>query len=160
MTGLPGLETALTFQAIEHLQRGDIRGLEAPRAPAPGTGDPYRIPLHPRAAARPDIVQAAFLRAYERIGQLDPHRPFGPWFLTSVLHDAIKAAARRGRFESLERVLEVTSVEYNVAIPAALFSFSPPPGTAVSTFTGGSGADVKRALFEGSGERVVPSNKH
>jgi len=28
-----------------------------------------------------------------------------------VLHDAIKAAARRGRFESLERVLEVTSAE-------------------------------------------------
>lgn len=127
MTGLPGLETALTFQAIEHLQRGDIRGLEA------------LVRLHQVRAIRTaylvtrerqlaqDIVQAAFLRAYERIGQLDPHRPFGPWFLTSVLHDAIKAAARRGRFESLERVLEVTSVEYNVAIPAALFSFGAPP---------------------------------
>ena len=93
-------------QAIEHLQRGDIRGLEA------------LVRLHQVRAIRTaylvtrelplaqDIVQAAFLRAYERIGQLDPHRPFGPWFLTSVLHDAIKAAARRGRFESLERVLE------------------------------------------------------
>ena len=82
-------------QAIEHLQRGDIRGLEA------------LVRLHQVRAIRTaylftrerqlaqDIVQAAFLRAYERIGQLDPHRPFGPWFLTSVLHDAIKAAARR-----------------------------------------------------------------
>ena len=80
-------------QAIEHLQRGDIRGLEA------------LVRLHQVRAIRTaylftrerqlaqDIVQAAFLRAYERIGQLDPHRPFGPWFLTSVLHDAIKAAA-------------------------------------------------------------------
>jgi RNA polymerase sigma-70 factor, ECF subfamily len=89
-------------QAIEHLKRGDIRGLEA------------LVRLHQVRAVRTaylitrelalaqDIVQAAFVRAYERIGQLDPHRPFGAWFVTIVLHDAMKAAARRSRFESLD----------------------------------------------------------
>ena len=101
MIALPGLETALTFQPIEHLQRGDIRGLEA------------LVRLHQVRAIRTaylvtrkrqlaqDIVQAAFLRAYERIGQLDPHRPLGPWFLTSVLHDAIKATASGAPLELL-----------------------------------------------------------
>src|SRR5262249_52595451 len=49
-----------------------------------------------------DIVQAAFLRAYERIAQFDPRRPFGPWFLRSVINDAIKAAARHERGLSLD----------------------------------------------------------
>jgi len=44
-----------------------------------------------------DIVQAAFLRAYERIGQFDAARPFGPWFLRSVVNDAVKAARRYER---------------------------------------------------------------
>lgn len=41
---------------------------------------------------------------------------------------------------------EVTSLEYNVAIPASTFHYTPPAGATVSTFTGGTGADVKRAL--------------
>ena len=53
---------------------------------------------------------------------------------------------------------EVTSVEYNVAIPATVFAFSPPPGMPVSTFSGGSGADVKRALFD-AGHPAAPPNK-
>ena len=49
-----------------------------------------------------DIVQAAFLRAYERIGQFDAGRPFGPWFLRSVVNDAIKAAIRDKRLVPFE----------------------------------------------------------
>lgn len=89
-------------EAIGHLRRGDIRALEV------------LVHLHQTRALRTaylvtrdlalaqDIVQSAFVRAYERIGQLDPRRPFGPWFCTSVLRDAIKAATRRGRHDSLE----------------------------------------------------------
>jgi len=29
-----------------------------------------------------DVVQAAFVKAYERIGQFEARRSFGPWFLT------------------------------------------------------------------------------
>jgi outer membrane lipoprotein-sorting protein len=41
---------------------------------------------------------------------------------------------------------EVTHVEYNVTIPDAIFSYAPPAGVSVSTFNGGTGADVKRAM--------------
>lgn len=93
-------------EAIARLQRGDIGGLESlVRA--------YQLPAV-RAAClitrdRPlaeDVVQAAFLRAYERIGQFDATRPFGPWFLRSVLNDAIKATTRRNRQVPLEHAAD------------------------------------------------------
>jgi MucB/RseB N-terminal domain len=52
---------------------------------------------------------------------------------------------------------EVTSVEFGVSMPDTLFSYSPPPGVHVSTFTGGDGADVKRALSSSSSQ--IPPNK-
>ncbi len=82
-------------EAIDRLKRGDIGGLEflvreyqvrAVRTAYLITRD---LPLSQ------DVVQAAFLKAYERIGPFDPERSFGPWFFTSVLHDAIKAARER-----------------------------------------------------------------
>ena len=89
-------------QAITRLKQGDLAGLEvlvrsyqlqAIRAASLITGD--------RSLAE-DIVQNAFLRAAERIGQFDAERPFGPWFLRSVVHDAIKAAQRQKRQVSLD----------------------------------------------------------
>ena len=50
-----------------------------------------------------DVVQAAFLRAYERIGQFDETRPFGPWFLRSVVNGAIDAARQLDRMISLDQ---------------------------------------------------------
>jgi hypothetical protein len=41
---------------------------------------------------------------------------------------------------------EVSRIEYNVALPDSTFDYTPPPGVSVRTFTGGNGADVKRAL--------------
>ncbi len=93
-------------EAIERLQRGDIGGLEflvreyqvrAVRTAYLITRD---LPLSQ------DVVQAAFLKAYERIGQFDPEQPFGPWFFTSVMHDAIKAARERDRQMSIEGIVE------------------------------------------------------
>lgn len=89
-------------KAITRLKSGDIGGLEclvrsyqvrAVRAAALITHD---------SALAEDIVQAAFIRAYERIHQFDETRPFGPWFLRSVVNDAVKAAARRRPVISLE----------------------------------------------------------
>lgn len=92
------------LHAVARLKRGDISGLEllvrvyqvrAVRAA-------YLI-VRDRHMAE-DIVQAAFVRAYERIHQFDSERPFGPWFLRGVVNDAIKAAGRRERlvpFESM-----------------------------------------------------------
>jgi outer membrane lipoprotein-sorting protein len=51
---------------------------------------------------------------------------------------------------------EVTSVEYNVAIPDATFAYTPPAGANVFNYSGGSGADVKKALAE---RGAMPSPK-
>jgi len=89
-------------EAIARLKRGDIGGLEAlvRQYQVQAVRAAYLV-TRDRALAE-DIVQAAFLRAYERIGQFDAGRPFGPWFLRSVVNDAVKAVARRERQVSLE----------------------------------------------------------
>ncbi len=89
-------------EAIARLKRGDIGGLETlvRQYQVRAVRTAYLI-TRDRALAE-DIVQAAFLRAYERIGQFDAGRPFGPWFLRSVVNDAVKAAARRKRLVPLE----------------------------------------------------------
>lgn len=91
-------------EAIEQLKRGECAGLEflvrlyqvrAVRAAYLVTRD--------RALAE-DVVQAAFLKVYQRIGQFDATREFGPWFFTSVVHDAVKAARARDRHASLDMI--------------------------------------------------------
>jgi RNA polymerase sigma-70 factor (ECF subfamily) len=109
-------------EAIELLQRGEIRGLEAlvRQHQVRAIRTAYLVVRD--AALAQDIVQAAFVRAYERIAQLDPARPFGPWFLTSVLHDALKAAARQGRTASLDTALD------GEGGPAGALAVDPEPG--------------------------------
>jgi RNA polymerase sigma-70 factor (ECF subfamily) len=89
-------------QAVARLKRGDIGGLEAlvRRYQVRAVRAAYLI-THDRAMAE-DIVQGAFVRAYERIEQFDTGRPFGPWFLRAVVNGAIKAMGHGGRHVSLE----------------------------------------------------------
>jgi RNA polymerase sigma-70 factor (ECF subfamily) len=89
-------------EAIVRMKHGDIGGLEAlvQRHQLPALRAAYLI-THDRSLAE-DVAQAAFLRAYERIDQFDATRPFGPWFLRSVVNDAVKATRRRGRNVALE----------------------------------------------------------
>jgi len=49
-----------------------------------------------------DVVQDAFLRAAAKIDQFDESRPFGAWFLRSVVNAATKAAKRQKRFIPLD----------------------------------------------------------
>jgi RNA polymerase sigma-70 factor (ECF subfamily) len=89
-------------EAITRLQRGDIVGLEAlVHAYQVRAVRAAFLIVRDRALAE-DLVQAAFLRVYARIGQFDSRRPFGPWFLRSVINYALKAAARRERSLSLD----------------------------------------------------------
>jgi len=90
--------------AIEHLRRGDIRGLESLVRTHQVRAIRSAYLVTRDVALAQDIVQAAFARAYERIAQLDPDRPFAPWFVTSVVNAAIRAAARRDRHVSLDEV--------------------------------------------------------
>ncbi|MGH2459126.1 MAG: RNA polymerase sigma factor [Chloroflexota bacterium] len=89
-------------EAIEQLQRGDVGGLEflVRQYQVRAIRTAYLVTRD--ASTAEDVVQTAFVKAYERISQFDRHRPFGPWFLRSVLHDAIKVAEKRHRLVSLD----------------------------------------------------------
>lgn len=89
-------------QAVTRLKQDDIGGLETlvRQYQVRAVHAAYLI-TRDRPLAE-DIVQSAFLRAYERISQFDDARPFGPWFLRSVINDATKAVVRRERQVSLD----------------------------------------------------------
>lgn len=89
-------------QAIARLKRGDLAGLEVlvRRYQVQAVHAAYLV-VHERTLAE-DVVQAAFLHAAEKIGQFDEARPFGPWFLRSVIHAAVKAAHRQQQLVSLD----------------------------------------------------------
>jgi RNA polymerase sigma-70 factor (ECF subfamily) len=98
--------------AIAKLKGGDIGGLEVlVRLYQAKAYDAAYLITRNHAQAE-DVVQAAFLRAFERIHQLHNVQAFGPWFLRSVVNSALSAA--KSRFESS---VEVESVEV-VQIPA------------------------------------------
>ncbi len=85
------------FEAIERLKQGDMSGQE------------YLVKAYQLYALRAaylivrdydsaeDVVQDAFLRAYERIDQFDASRPFKPWFFRIVINLAKRAATKRER---------------------------------------------------------------
>ena len=88
-------------EAIASMKRGDIGGLAAlvERYQLRAVRTAYLI-TQDRALAE-DVVQATFLRAYERIESFDSTRPFAPWFLRSVANAAIQAARKQERQVSL-----------------------------------------------------------
>jgi RNA polymerase sigma-70 factor, ECF subfamily len=96
------LNDAQERAALQRLKRGDINGLaalvqayqvKAVRAAYLITGD------HAQAE---DVVQAAFVRVYERIRQYDEQRPFAPWFMRIVANDALLVLRRTRRLTSLD----------------------------------------------------------
>lgn len=84
-------------EAIKQLKRGEIAGLrvlvERHQLRAVRTA---MLITRERGLAE-EVVQAAFLRVYQRIEQFDSSRPFAPWFLRIVANDALKAIRRRKR---------------------------------------------------------------
>ena len=83
--------------AIRQLKRGDIGGLEllVKRYQVLATRAAYLVVRDPALAQ--DLVQTAFLRAFDRAASFDDSRPFAPWFLKLVINESIKAANRQGR---------------------------------------------------------------
>jgi RNA polymerase sigma-70 factor (ECF subfamily) len=129
-------------EAIARLKRGDIGGLEAlvRKYQVQAVRTAYLI-TRDRALAE-DIVQAAFLRAYERIGQFDAGRPFGPWFLRSVVNDAVKAAIRRKR----QVPLEVSSEGEETSLADLLADPAPGPDDLVEA------AEIRRIVWNALGK--------
>jgi RNA polymerase sigma-70 factor (ECF subfamily) len=129
-------------QAIARLKQGDPGGLEVlvRKYQVQAVRAAYLI-VRDRALAE-DIVQAAFLRAYERIAQFDPKRSFGPWFLRSVVNDSVKAVTRRERQISLESPTE----DEDLTLADLLADPNPGPDDLVET------AEVRRAVWKALGQ--------
>ena len=114
-------------EAIAQLKAGDISGLqilvetyqiEAIQAACLITGD---------WAMAEDVVQAAFLRAFDKIRGFDETRPFRPWFVRMVVNDSIKAAIRQSRQISLK---DGENADYEVVLQK-LTEYSREPEDAV-----------------------------
>ncbi len=88
-------------QAILCLKSGDIGGLEALVSlyQVKAVRTAYLITRD--AALAEDVAQEAFLQAYRSIRHFDPGRPFGPWFMHSVVNAALKVSQKNSRQSSL-----------------------------------------------------------
>ncbi|MBF6613401.1 MAG: RNA polymerase sigma factor [Chloroflexi bacterium] len=84
-------------EAITRLQAGDIGGLEelVRRHYIHALRTAYLI-VRDHSIAE-DIVQAAFLRIFERIEQFQTGRSFEPWFIRSIVNDALMLERRKRR---------------------------------------------------------------
>lgn len=90
-------------EALERLKKGDINGLEplVKRYQIKALRVAYLI-VRDRQLAE-DIVEEAFLHAFDRIHQFDSTRAFEPWFLKIVINMARRAAGQRKRHVFGER---------------------------------------------------------
>lgn len=70
--------------------------------------------------ASKDVVQAVFIRLYERSHLLDPQRPFKPYLMRSVVNASIQAANKQQRFTSFPDEAEREAVFNNAGIQTPL----------------------------------------
>ena len=104
---IPSLEEKL---AIARLKQGDLDGMEAlvKRYQVQAVSAAFLVVRDLKLAE--DIVQDAFIRAAEKIDQFDESRPFGAWFLRSVINASVKAAKRQQRFVPLDDEEETSQI--------------------------------------------------
>jgi len=82
------------LEGIIRLKRGEIDGMQIlVRVHSLKALRTAYLITHDQALAE-DVVQDAFIRAYQGIAGFDLKRPFGPWFLRIVVREAIDAARR------------------------------------------------------------------
>jgi RNA polymerase sigma-70 factor (ECF subfamily) len=89
-------------QAIARLKRGDLKGLEVLVQRHYTTAVRAAFLVVQAQAAAEDVVQNEFVGLPRKIVSFDPSRPFGPWFLRSVVNAAINVARREARLVALE----------------------------------------------------------
>lgn len=100
-------------EAIAKLKRGDISGLETLVGLYQVKAMHVAHLIVQNRMMAEDVVQSAFLKAFDRIDQFDANRPFGPWFLKSVANDARKAITRQRpqlSFDADENVFDLANL--------------------------------------------------
>ena len=106
-------------QSITRLKRGDIGGLEelVQRYYLQAVRAAYLV-VQDQALAE-DIVQTSFLNLHKNIRQFDETRTFRPWFLRSVINNAISACRQRRRNIPLLNEEEDTIDAYTLLVQMA-----------------------------------------
>ena len=89
-------------EAIARMQRGDISGLDSLVKTYQVEALRTAMLITRDKALAEDVVQNAFIRAYQRIDQFDASRPFAPWFMRSVANAAVQASQKDQRNLSLD----------------------------------------------------------
>lgn len=109
--------------AISRLKQGNIAGLESlvQKYQAQAVNTAYMI-VFERSLAE-EIVQSAFVRVAEKIGQFDESRPFAPWFYRIVTNEAVRVSKQQRRLMPLE----VDSDEKALALAKILADPQPQP---------------------------------
>lgn len=89
-------------EAIQLLKKGSIRGLEylVMRHQVKAVRTAYLITRELGLAE--DVVQDCFIQALQSIRSFDSTRPFGPWFMRSVVNAAVKFMQRSARQVNVE----------------------------------------------------------
>jgi RNA polymerase sigma-70 factor (ECF subfamily) len=123
------------LEAIQRMKNGDIGGLAAlvERYQVKALRTAFLITQNQALAE--DVVQAAFLRIYRRIGQFDITRPFAPWFMRAVVNAAVQASQKQQRHISLDDDDAAFSFD-------ALPDMTPGPDGALEA------AELKQAVWE------------
>lgn len=101
-SSMPAELLANEKQAITHLKRGNLSGLSVLVQAHQVKAVHAALLIVRDQGTSEEIVQEAFLQAYRKIDQFDDRRPFGPWFMRSVIHAALKTAEKQKRVEALE----------------------------------------------------------
>jgi len=109
-SSLPAELLANEKQAIAHLKRGNLAGLTVLVQTWQVKAVHAALIIVRDQGTAEEIVQEAFVQAYRKIDQFDDRRPFGPWFLRSVIHSALKTADKQKRIEAFEEPQDGTRI--------------------------------------------------
>ncbi len=93
-------------QAVAHLKRGNLSGLTVLVQTHQVKAVHAALLIVRDQGTAEEIVQEAFVQAVRKIDQFDDRRPFGPWFIRSVIHAALKTAEKQKRMQALEEPQE------------------------------------------------------
>jgi len=90
------------IDAIRHLKRGDIGGLETLVSSLQRKAIHVAVLIVGDEQVAEDVTQATFLKIFKHISRFDESRPFEPYLMQSIVHAARDAAQKNSNWQSLD----------------------------------------------------------